>query len=126
MTITGKEPEDITIAVAGSTGYIGKFVAMECVRRGYKTIALTRDPKADIEGAEMVITDVTDQSSIEAALAGRNVRRHQCYRCCRYCPGCWGCQGYRWRHESSRGDCHDSPVFAARVPEMLCVTWYET
>lgn len=74
MTVTGKAPEDLTVAVAGSTGYIGKFVAMECVNRGYKTIALTRNPKAVVEGAEMVVADVTDPASVDAALAGRNVR----------------------------------------------------
>eukprot|EP00752_Nemacystus_decipiens_P012484 g11058.t1 len=73
MTVTGKAAKDMTVAVAGSTGYIGKFVAMECVRRGYKTIALTRNPDAVVEGAEMVVADVTDPASIEAALAGRKV-----------------------------------------------------
>ncbi|CAM9957215.1 unnamed protein product [Scytosiphon promiscuus] len=73
MTVSGKADKDITVAVAGSTGYIGKFVAMECVRRGYKTLALTRNPDAVVEGAEMVVADVTDPASIEAALAGRKV-----------------------------------------------------
>ncbi|CAN0306033.1 unnamed protein product [Pylaiella littoralis] len=73
MTVTGKAPEDTTVVVAGSTGYIGKFVAMECVKRGYKTIALTRNPDAVVEGAEMVVADVTDQASVDAALAGRKV-----------------------------------------------------
>lgn len=73
MTVTGKAAKDITVAVAGSTGYIGKFVAMECVKRGYKTIALTRNPDAVVEGAEMVVADVTDPASIDAALAGRKV-----------------------------------------------------
>ncbi|CAN0543100.1 unnamed protein product, partial [Ectocarpus sp. 8 AP-2014] len=63
----------MTVAVAGSTGYIGKFVALECVRRGYKTIALTRNPDAVVEGAEMVVADVTDPASVDAALAGRKV-----------------------------------------------------
>lgn len=74
MTVAGKKDKDITVAVAGSTGYIGKFVTMECVRRGYKTIALTRNPDAVVEGAEMVVADVTDPASIDAALAGRKVR----------------------------------------------------
>lgn len=73
MTVTGKAAKDTTVVVAGSTGYIGKFVALECVRRGYKTIALTRNPDAVVEGAEMVVADVTDPASIEAALAGRKV-----------------------------------------------------
>lgn len=74
MTIAKKAAKDTTIAVAGSTGYIGKFVTMECVRRGYNTLALTRNPASVIEGAEMVVTDVTDPASLEAAFAGRNVR----------------------------------------------------
>lgn len=73
MTLRGKVPADITVAVAGSTGYIGKFVAMECVRRGYRTVALTRNPDAVIEGAEMVVTDVTDPLSVASALEGRKV-----------------------------------------------------
>lgn len=73
MTVTGKAAKDMTVAVAGSTGYIGKFVAMECVRRGYKTIALTRNPDAMVDGAEMVVADVTDPASVEAALVGRKV-----------------------------------------------------
>ena len=80
MTVTGKAAKDMTVAVAGSTGYIGKFVAMECVRRGYKTIALTRNPDAVVEGAEMVVADVTDPASIEAALAGRKVGTEMCYK----------------------------------------------
>lgn len=74
MTIDKKAAGDTTIAVAGSTGYIGKFVVMECVRRGYKTLALTRNPDARVEGAETIVTDVTDPASVEEALAGRNVR----------------------------------------------------
>ncbi|CAM9453431.1 unnamed protein product [Ascophyllum nodosum] len=73
MTLRGKAPAETTVAVAGSTGYIGKFVAMECVRRGYRTIALTRSPDAVIEGADMVVADVTDPSSLTAALEGRKV-----------------------------------------------------
>lgn len=73
MTIAKKAAKDTTIAVAGSTGYIGKFVTMECVRRGYNTLALTRNPASVIEGAEMVVTDVTDPASLEAAFAGRNI-----------------------------------------------------
>lgn len=73
MTVANKRPEDTTIVVAGSTGYIGKFVAVECVRRGYKTIALSRRQDAVIEGAETIVADVTDPSDVEAAIAGRKV-----------------------------------------------------
>ena len=33
----------MTVAVAGATGYIGKSVVRELVRRGYKTKALVRE-----------------------------------------------------------------------------------
>ena len=49
-----------------------------CIRDRYKTLALTRKPDAVVEGAEMVVVDVTDQSSVEAALAGRKVRDAIC------------------------------------------------
>ena len=41
-----------TAVVAGATGYIGKSVVRESVRRGYNTIALVRDAKKiqNIEG----------------------------------------------------------------------------
>lgn len=35
--LAGKPPSELTVAVAGATGYIGKAVVRECVRRGYKT-----------------------------------------------------------------------------------------
>ncbi|CAM9582681.1 unnamed protein product [Discosporangium mesarthrocarpum] len=66
-------PSETTVVVAGATGYIGKFVAAECARRGYKTLALSRNPHATVDGAEMVTTDVTDPASIEASLAGKKV-----------------------------------------------------
>jgi nucleoside-diphosphate-sugar epimerase len=33
----------MTVAVAGATGYIGKAVVRECVRRGFKTKAYVRE-----------------------------------------------------------------------------------
>lgn len=80
MAIAAKRPEDTTVVVAGATGYIGKFAARECVRRGYKTIALTRKPGFVIEGAEMVVADVTDVASVKAAMKGRKVGGGSSYR----------------------------------------------
>jgi len=61
---TGKK----RVVVVGATGYIGKFVVKECIRRGHETIALVRPgsaPKDDFfNGAQVVYGDVTDESSI--------------------------------------------------------------
>lgn len=37
--LAGKDPKDVTVAVVGSTGYIGKFVTKELVSRGFNVIA---------------------------------------------------------------------------------------
>lgn len=37
--LAGKAPKDVTVAVVGSTGYIGKFVTKELVSRGFNVIA---------------------------------------------------------------------------------------
>lgn len=60
------------IAVVGSTGYIGKAVVRESVRRGYPTTAVMRDLQKGKEekkfaGAELKEFDVQDR---EACLAG--------------------------------------------------------
>jgi hypothetical protein len=58
--------------VVGSTGYIGKYVVKESIRRGYETIAVVRPgskPKDQyFDGAKVVYADVTDISSIENAI----------------------------------------------------------
>jgi divinyl chlorophyllide a 8-vinyl-reductase len=48
------------VAVAGATGYIGKAVVRECVRRGYKTKAFVRPESVEraakleqLQGAEV-------------------------------------------------------------------------
>ena len=65
-----------TAVVAGATGYIGKSVVRECVRQGYKTIALVRDTSKVsnkqgkalygqfFEGAEVVECDVTNPQQL--------------------------------------------------------------
>ena len=56
------------VVIVGSTGYIGKFVVKESVRRGYETIAVVRpgSPVKDdfVTGAKVVYGDVTDEASI--------------------------------------------------------------
>lgn len=57
------------MSIVGATGYIGKAVVRECVRRGYSTTAVVRnadkvrsEPK--IQGAALVEADVCDPSSL--------------------------------------------------------------
>eukprot|EP00271_Cylindrocystis_brebissonii_P002152 TRINITY_DN12531_c0_g1_i1.p1 TRINITY_DN12531_c0_g1~~TRINITY_DN12531_c0_g1_i1.p1 ORF type:complete len:456 (-),score=64.17 TRINITY_DN12531_c0_g1_i1:546-1913(-) len=81
----GKRPGEITVAVVGATGYIGKFVTKEFIARGYRVIAVARERsgiggKADTEAtralfpdAEVLFGDVTDIDSLKALWAGRNV-----------------------------------------------------
>jgi NADPH-dependent curcumin reductase CurA len=65
-----------TVVIAGATGYIGKSVVRESVRRGFKTIALVRDRKKIespegqascgqfFEGAEVVECDVKNSREL--------------------------------------------------------------
>jgi len=64
-------PSESCVAVAGASGYIGKFVVQECVRRGFKkVIAITRsEPQGKAEyfkGAEVKVADVTNPASLKA------------------------------------------------------------
>lgn len=50
----------MTVAVAGATGYIGKAVVRECLRRGFKTKAYVREESMEraktldyLKGAEV-------------------------------------------------------------------------
>lgn len=59
------------VCVFGATGYIGKAVVRESLRRGYPTTAVVRegsrgaaDPK--LKGATIVTADVTDPSTLSA------------------------------------------------------------
>ncbi|CAM9278284.1 unnamed protein product [Phaeothamnion confervicola] len=67
-------PGATTIVVVGATGYIGKNVVRECVRRGYKTVAVARRPGFDFPGAQSVIADVSNPESLRTNLfEGRKV-----------------------------------------------------
>ena len=61
-----------TIVVVGSTGSIGEQVVAESARQGYSTRALVRDAsRARLDpGAELVVGDLTDASTLTDALAG--------------------------------------------------------
>lgn len=59
------------VVIVGATGYIGKFVVKESIRRGYDTVAVVREgsaPKDDFfKGAEVVFADVTNEASVAEA-----------------------------------------------------------
>lgn len=73
----GKAPADIRVLVVGATGYIGKFVVRELVKRGYDVVAMAREKSGiggkaskedtikEFEGAEVVFGDVTDMESLK-------------------------------------------------------------
>lgn len=75
-----KSPKETNVVIVGATGYIGKFVVREMVKRGYNVIAVAREKsgiggKADREktrgalpGATVCFSDVTDASALESAL----------------------------------------------------------
>ena len=44
-----RKPHDVRVLVLGATGYIGKFVVKELLRRGYDVTAFAR-PKSGIKG----------------------------------------------------------------------------
>lgn len=66
MTLSENTPTDaMTIAVAGATGFVGRHVVAELVRRGYTVRAMVRD----IEKAGRAFAGVEDRSKIVAAQA---------------------------------------------------------
>ncbi len=56
------------VVVVGGTGYIGKYVVRESVRRGFDTVAIVRpgsSPKEEYtKGATIIYGDVTDEESM--------------------------------------------------------------
>jgi len=71
-----RDPKDVRVLVVGSTGYIGKFVTRELIKRGYQTVALAReqsgikgksspeDTRKELEGAEVRFGDVNNVRSL--------------------------------------------------------------
>lgn len=72
-----RDRKDVRVLVVGATGYIGKFVVKELVKRGYNVVAFAReksgvggkksmdDTRAELEGADVRFGDVTDVASLE-------------------------------------------------------------
>ena len=66
-----------TVLLAGATGYIGRVVAAELVRRGYDVVAPVRRAPADgddaLAGCDVRVAAVTDADSLSRALASTRV-----------------------------------------------------
>jgi uncharacterized protein YbjT (DUF2867 family) len=58
------------IAVVGATGTVGSRVVASLAARGYEVRAVSRDPDAEIEGAETFTADLTNADEAVAALRG--------------------------------------------------------
>ncbi|CAL5219283.1 g1086 [Coccomyxa viridis] len=73
-----REPKDIRVLVVGATGYIGKFVVKELIKRGYNVVAFAReksgvggkagmeDTKQAFQGADVRFGDVADMASLSS------------------------------------------------------------
>lgn len=79
-TFRDRHQRDITVAVVGSTGYIGNFVVRELVRRGFNVVAVARERSGIrgrktrsealslLAGAAVVFADATDPAALATAL----------------------------------------------------------
>jgi nucleoside-diphosphate-sugar epimerase len=62
-----------TALVVGVTGIGGYNTAQALLADGWRVVGLSRSPKYDIPGVEHVYADVLDPTSVEAAVAGKNI-----------------------------------------------------
>jgi NADH dehydrogenase len=65
----------VRIAVAGGTGFIGRYVSQALTRSGHEVVVLTRDPARtrsirQLHGTTAVMSDVTRPSSLTSAVVG--------------------------------------------------------
>jgi divinyl chlorophyllide a 8-vinyl-reductase len=81
MALPQTSPPNTNVLIFGSTGYIGRYVVKEMVKRGFNVIAVAREKSgidgkvdreqasADLQGAKVCFADVTDLSSLNEAIA---------------------------------------------------------
>ncbi|KAL0414635.1 UNVERIFIED_CONTAM: Divinyl chlorophyllide a 8-vinyl-reductase, chloroplastic [Sesamum radiatum] len=80
ISFRGKNPKDVNVLVVGSTGYIGKFVVKELVKRGFNVTAIARERSGIrgknskeetlemLSGANVCFSDVTNLESLEKSI----------------------------------------------------------
>ncbi|OIV95796.1 hypothetical protein TanjilG_20246 [Lupinus angustifolius] len=79
-TFRNRNPKDINVLVVGSTGYIGRFVVKELVKRGFNVIAIARERSGikgrndknetldQLRGANVCFSDVSNLVTLEESL----------------------------------------------------------
>ncbi|VFQ83311.1 unnamed protein product [Cuscuta campestris] len=85
QSFRSKNPRDVNVLVVGSTGYIGKFVVKELVKRGFNVIAVCRERSGIkgkygkeetlglFDGANVCFSDVTSLGNLQKSLEGLGV-----------------------------------------------------
>ncbi|KAK4425760.1 Divinyl chlorophyllide a 8-vinyl-reductase, chloroplastic [Sesamum alatum] len=80
ISFRGKNPKDVNVLVVGSTGYIGKFVVKELVKRGFNVTAIARERSGIrgknskeetlglLSGANVCFADVTNLESLQKSI----------------------------------------------------------
>ena len=70
----------MVVFITGATGFVGSFVAEECLRRGYTVRCLTRATSSLqwLEGlpVERAVGSLADTASLEKAVAGADIIIH--------------------------------------------------
>jgi NAD(P)-dependent dehydrogenase (short-subunit alcohol dehydrogenase family) len=61
-----------SVLITGASKGIGRAIAVELGKRGHRVVATARDPRTldDLDVAQRLRLDVTDQASVDAAVAG--------------------------------------------------------
>nr|CAD1833383.1 unnamed protein product [Ananas comosus var. bracteatus] len=92
-SLRSKNPSDITVLVTGATGYIGRFVVRELLRRGFAVVAVARERSGIrgrdgpdrtlslLSGASVVFSDVADPAALDRSLSALG-RRVDAVVCC--------------------------------------------
>ena len=68
-----RSKKDVRIVVAGSTGYIGKYVTKELIKRGYDVVAFARE-KSGIGGKQT--KEQVEKVNALTVCVFRSIRKH--------------------------------------------------
>jgi len=65
-----------SLVVTGVSGFIGRHVAREAMRRGYRVSGIDRCPCAPLEGVECIVADTRDQVRMKEVMQGKTCVIH--------------------------------------------------